>query len=200
MSDYTVIREVSKTLRDILWAAFSTDATINNIVAVEDAIVFDNPNKTAQQSTNRLSLWLYQVVENEHAKNQTPPLNAQGNAQKRPPLALNLCYLVTPFGPTGEADLLILGKTMQTLYDSAIFSVKNAAGPIAEDLRIVLSQLTIEELGRIWESLQEPYRLSVCYQVRFVNIVPTSGLGAKRVLERTAGITNQVPQPVEVLE
>jgi hypothetical protein len=200
MSDYTVIREVSKTLRDILWAAFSTDATINNIVAVEDAIVFDNPNKTAQQSTNRLSLWLYQVVENEHAKNQTPPLNAQGNAQKRPPLALNLCYLVTPFGPTGEADLLILGKTMQTLYDSAIFSVKNAAGPIAEDLRIVLSQLTIEELGRIWESLQEPYRLSVCYQGRFVNIVPTSGLGAKRVLERTAGITNQVPQPAEVLE
>jgi hypothetical protein len=194
MSDYTVISEVSKTLRDVLWAAFSADPVILNLVAVEDAIVFDNPNKTAQQSTNRLSLWLYQVSENEFTKNLPPPLNAQGNAQKRPPLTLNLSYLVTPFGPSGEADLLILGKTLQTLYDSAIFSVKNAAGPIAEDLRIVLSQLTIEELGRIWESLQEPYRLSVCYQVRVVHILPTIGLGAKRVLDRAAATANEVPE------
>ncbi len=194
MSDYSVIAEVSKTLQQTLWAAYAADPVTKNIVGTVDAIVFDNPNKTAQQSTNRLSLWLYHITENEYVKNQAPALKANGDIPRRPPLTLNLGYLLTPFGPSGESDLLILGKAMQTLYESAIFSVQNTAGPIAEDLRIVLCQLPLEDLGRIWEALQEPYRLSVCYQVRVVHIEPQVPTSGSRVVDRTAGFA-PVPGP-----
>lgn len=196
MSDYSVIAEVSKTLQQTLWAAYAADPVTKNIVGTVDAIVFDNPNKTAMQSTNRLSLWLYHITENEYVKNQAPALKANGDVPRRPPLTLNLNYLLTPFGPSGESDLLILGKAMQTLYESAIFSVQNAAGPIAEDLRIVLCQLPLEDLGRIWEALQEPYRLSVCYQVRVIHVEPQVATEGPRVVDRTGGFATSVPTPV----
>jgi hypothetical protein len=82
MSDYTVLAAVSGALRDILWQEFQVDPVINAIVAAEEAIVFVNPTETAQDAANRLSLWLYQVTENEFVKNQ-PMLRANGNYPHR---------------------------------------------------------------------------------------------------------------------
>jgi Pvc16 N-terminal domain len=55
---------------------------------------------------------------------------------------------------------------------------------------VIFCRLSLEELTRIWESLREPYRLSVCYLVRVTRIdsrrTPESGL----VVERSAGFTD----------
>jgi Pvc16 N-terminal domain len=172
MSSSRVLREVSKGLRRILWESFQADPDItgNAIVTSEQDIVFSNPTETARNSAQRLSLWLYQVTENEFLKNQ--PLNAGGGHTtiRDPPLVLNLFFLITPFAPSREFDLLLLGSTMQTLYDSPIVLLRTPAEEVFEDLRIVLCRLTLEELTRIWEALREPYRLSVCYQVRVTHI------------------------------
>src|SRR3712207_8206086 len=53
----------------------------------------------------------------------------------------------------------LLGKTMQVLYDNASMLLRDPADQIAEELRVVLAPLTLEELTRVWEALQEPYRL-----------------------------------------
>ena len=34
-------------------------------------------------------------------------------------MALDLMYLLTPFAQSGESDHLLLGKSMQALYDNA---------------------------------------------------------------------------------
>src|SRR6476469_1948538 len=98
MSSSRVLREVSRGLRRILWDSFQADPDIsggNAIVTSEQDIVFSNPTETARNSANRLSLWLYQVTENEFLKNQPlQPANGNNTAQQ-PPLALNLSYLIT---------------------------------------------------------------------------------------------------------
>jgi hypothetical protein len=207
MSDYLVLDAVSKALRQILWDQFNADGVIRPIVGSEAAIVFSNPTETARDSSNRLSLWLYQITENEYVKNQpmlraavqpAPPPpggRAPRQAAQYPPMALNLYFLATPFAQSDEADHLLLGKTMQVFYDNAIIFLEDTTSNIFEELRVIFCRLSLEELTRIWESLREPYRLSVCYLVRVTRIdsrrTPESGL----VLERTAGFSGD-PQAV----
>lgn len=186
MSSYGVIRAVSLALRQILWQEFTADQLIQPIVGSEEAIVFSNPTETAQQPSNRLSLWLYQITENEYLKNQ-PAERANGaNAIRPAPMALDLHYLVTPFAPSGELDHLLLGKTMQVLYDSATTLLRIPADNIAEELRIIFARLTLEELTRVWEALQEAYRLSVGYQVRVSEVESLRTTGYARVIDRIA--------------
>lgn len=187
MSSYKVIARVSTILRQVLWESFEQDPEIRPLIVSQASIVFINPTQTAVNSANRLSLWLYQISENEFMKNQPMRRGVNGpNQDQFPPLALNLHYLVTPFGPSGEADHLILGKTMQLLYDNATLLMHEPVDNVVEELRIILCPLKLEELTRIWESLREPYRLSVCYQVKVTRIdsqrLPNNG----RVVERSA--------------
>jgi hypothetical protein len=192
VSGYLVIDAVSNALRRILWEEFDADTVVRPLVGAEAAIVFRNPTETARDSANRLSLWLYQITENEFVKN-APPVRANGAEATRPtPLALNLFYLITPFGPTGEADHVILGKTMQTFYDNATVILRDQVSDIAEELRIVFCRVTLEELTRVWESLREPYRLSVCYQARVVRIDSQKTMGSARVLEFSGGFGQQL--------
>jgi len=191
VSDYLVLSAVSAALRQILWQEFQGDPVISAIVPSEAAIVFSNPTETAQDSANRLSLWLYEVSENEFVKNQ--PFQREGNVDHRsPPLPLNLSYLVTPFGPSGDADHLLLGKTMQVLYDNAITLLRDPVADVFEELRIVLARLTLDELAAVWEALREPYRLSVAYQVRIARIDSLRTTQAVRVVDRTADFVSPV--------
>jgi len=201
MSDYLVLDAVSKALRQILWDAFNADGVIRPIVGSEAAIVFSNPTETARDSGNRLSLWLYQITENEHLKNQPmlkaraqpvlPPGAPPREAAQYPPMALNLFFLVTPFAQSGEADHLLLGKTMQVLYDNATIFLEDVASNIFEELRVVFCRVSLEELTRIWESLREPYRLSVCYLIRVTRIDSRRTPESALVLERIAGFTDE---------
>jgi hypothetical protein len=180
MSSYHLLSEVSKTLKALIWDALRTDPTFATIIGSEAAITFTNPTETARDSDNRLSLWLYRISENEFVKNGSMSATAASNTERLPPLALNLFYLLTPFGATGDADHLLLGKAMQTLYDNAQIPLRNRGDDVFEDLRLVLCRVTLEELTRIWEALREPYRLSVCYQVCVGHV----DSGRQRIVER----------------
>lgn len=182
MSDYTVLSAVSTALRSILWERYDADPVVRAIVGSEDAIVFTNPTQTVQDSANRLSLWLYHVTENAFVKNR-PPQRVNGHALQETPLALNLFYLLTPFAGSGPSDHLLLGLTLQTLYDNAILLLERPVEQEFVELRIVLCRLSLEELTRIWEALREPYRLSVCYEVQVARIDSRRQSNAARVLQ-----------------
>ena len=150
-----VLAAVSDGIRRILWNSFHADPTVRSLVGTEEAIVSLNPTQTAQDSSNRVSLWLYLIAENEFVKN-APPQRVADDTEQFPPLALDLYYLLTPFGPSAEADLLILGRGMQALYDSARTTLINAPAQVAEDLSINLFRRTLDELSRVWEALRSP--------------------------------------------
>lgn len=191
-----VLAAVSDALRAIIWEAFDSDPVLRSIVLSQEAIAFRNPTETAKDSANRLSLWLYQVSEDEFGKNQPSArvgvarINAEDTAPRQvsqfPALGLNLFFLITPFAPSGEAEHLLLGKTMQVLYDNPIVLLRDEGNGIFEELRIMLCRLSLDDQARVWEALQEPYRLSVCYQVRVAQVDSTRRLASARVVERTA--------------
>ena len=83
---------------------------------------------------------------------------------------------------------------MQVFYDKAITLLDEMDFEVAEELRISLMPLTLEELTRIWEALQEPYQLSVCYQVRVVRIESERTLVRKPAEHRLADFSEE---PVE---
>jgi Pvc16 N-terminal domain len=182
MSSHLVLAAVSSGIRRILWNSFAGDPTVRPLVGTEEAIVFLNPTDTAKDSGNRVSLWMYLIAENEFIKN-APPLRIADHQEQFPPLGLDLYYLLTPFGPSAEADLLILGRAMQALYDNGRTTLINPAAQVAEDLSINLFRRTLDELSRVWEALQEPYRLSVCYQVRITRVDSTLTTPVSPVLE-----------------
>jgi len=183
VSSYQVIAAVSKALRRLLWEQFDADPVVRGIVGSEMAIVFDNPTDTAADTANRLSLWLYEVTENEFVKNQVPARDDGPDTTRVAPLALNFNYLVTPFSRSGEADLLLLGKTMQVLHDNATTLLADADDN-AEELHIVLRRLTLEELTLVWQALRESYRLSVCYEVRVAQVESLRTETTARVSQR----------------
>ena len=76
---------------------------------------------------------------------------------------------------------------MQVLYDNAISLLRDPVGNVYEELRIVLARLALDELSHVWESLREPYRLSVAYQVRVTRVDSLRIAPTARVVDRIAG-------------
>ena len=170
MSSFRVLSVASEGLRRLLWNSISNDEITQPLVGTEDAIVFLNPTATALDSARRLSLWLYHVSEDEHLKN-VPAVRRADASTRMTPLVLDLYYLLTPFAASGPADHLLLGKAMQTFHDTAtVRVVDTAAGDVNEELRITLYRRSLDEISQVWQALREPYRLSVCYQVKVSHI------------------------------
>lgn len=203
MSAPVVISLASRALRHLIWEhGFAPLAAGGGPLQSEDDIALTNPVDAVTDENVRFSLWLYRIVESPYVKNA--PLgftgrdaapNANGVAGARlayPPLALHLHYLLTPLGGTEEARQLVLGHAMLALYDHAIAPLTDPrAQTVAEELHIALCRLTLEELTRVWEALQAPYRLSVCYEVRLARLSSARTAEAGRVAER------EVRRPVE---
>ncbi len=190
MSHFTVIAEVSRALRRLLFEELNKDAIINQFVSNETDIVFLNPERAAVNTTNKLSLWLFQITENEYVKNQ-PMIRVKLEEKEQlrfPPMAINLLYLITPLASTGSSvtelnDYYLLGKAMQTFYDNASVYLRKTEPKITEEMRITFARMSLEELTRVWEALHVPYRLSVCYHIRVTHVESLRTPETKRVIE-----------------
>jgi hypothetical protein len=128
----------------------------------------------------RVTIFLFETIEDASARNRPrvlsasiPPTVPPTVSLKKPPMALLLRYMMTPWSGDRLTDHRLLGRTLQVLYDGAILSGTQLQGQLAntnEALKVTLSPLTIEERARVWYAIQKPYRLSVTYEVRVVNL------------------------------
>ncbi len=186
MSDYNVINAVDETLRQILWSSMQHDSEITSIIGTDQNITFEPPFrlvKDTQPQESALSLYLYRIVENGEMKNR--PLQPDDlNVLRYPPLSLNLFYLVTPLTNNSENDHKLLGKTMQILYDHAILkgpALKGILQDTAEELRIILNPISLEDITRIWSAFMRTYFLSLSYEVKVIYIDSERETGGERV-------------------
>jgi hypothetical protein len=160
LGELNIIGDVTDTLTDLL---SDFDVTL------------DSPANLQTGGNNqfaKVNLYLYQVLEDPHSKNQNRVTKNNGQLQ-RPPLALDLFYLLTPYASDPLSAHRVLTQAMRVFYDHAIIEGPELAESLrltVEQLAIVLVPLQLEDLTRIWNSLQTPYRLSVSYEVRIVLI------------------------------
>ena len=170
VSDFNVIRDVSKTLETVLTNGLSElTPTPPPIAVVHDL------QGTISTSPAQLTLFLFEVLEDPSARNR-PHMREPSVTEvihRRPPVALILRYLVTPWSGDRLTDHIILGRTIQVLYDGAIISGPQLEGDLAnynEALKVTMMPLTLEDRTRVWQAVQKPYRTSITYEVRVVNI------------------------------
>jgi hypothetical protein len=187
MSDYTVLAEAGETLARVLWEEIQFDPQVNVLIDNEARISLESPFDLTGNDAVRVSLYLYRVAEDPNTKNQ---YQVQGNGaqSRKPPLTLDLYYLVTPLvGPPREQQI-VLGKVMQVFYDRAILEGSDLVGSLAasaEQLRVILNPVTLEETTRVWQALEMSYRLSVCYVVRVAMVDSTREQFLQPVLRRS---------------
>jgi hypothetical protein len=87
----------------------------------------------------------------------------------------------------GAAEML--ATVLQTFYDQPILSGAILEPPLdaeQHNLKVTLSPLSLEERSRVWYAVQQPYRLSLSYEVRVVNLSTTVGAARQRVRERVS--------------
>ena len=172
MSLYSVIRDVSETLQSILQSNFDASTTFE--------VTLQSPQNVSSSLQHYINLYLYHVTENGFAKTREALRRGTGQMQ-RAPLALNLYYMLTPYtqataGPTLTSNIdehLILGDAMRILYDNSTIDDSVLMGDLRErneEFTVTLCRMNLEEQTRIWNALQIPYRLSVCYEARIALI------------------------------
>ena len=182
MADYTVISAVSETLKAVLTTA---------LASVDPAFKVVYLDVSAPPTTATLSIFLFEVGEDPSARNhprvrETTPPNMR---IRKPPIALLLRYLLTPWGGDEVTKQKILGKTMQVLYDRAILSGLDLTGVLAgtdDQLKVTLAPLSLEERTRVWHAINKPYHLSLSYEVRVANLDSESTRDVTPVTRRTA--------------
>lgn len=188
MSDYTVMADVGDSIVKLLWDEMQNDPQVNALIDNQNRISLQSPFELSNNNAVRLSIYLYRIVEDPYTKNQYG-VPGTGLKTRRPPLTLDLYYLVTPLLGAPREQQIVLGKTMQVLYDRAILSGADLVGSLAgsEDaIRIVLNPVSLEETTRVWHALEMSYRLSMCYAVRVALVDSTRERFNQPVIEREA--------------
>ncbi|WP_138752597.1 DUF4255 domain-containing protein [Paenibacillus sinopodophylli] len=182
MGGYTVIADLGASLLRLLRDHLTPDP-----VPRPDLIGMASPRDAGDLA---LSLFLYNVKENGESR-RTGMID-RGGVLQYPPQALDFFFLMTAHS---NADRLtraldehrILGRAMQVLYDHSVLSGPYLEGTLAEGggpIRLSLVSLEGEEMMKLWQFGDTPYKLSVVYRVGPVMLDSNRVKSVSRVVER----------------
>lgn len=185
MADHSAIAAVSRTIRTLLL----------DRMAAGPAVTIAPPDVTVSGVNGaRVNLYLFQVVENGGLKNQEIPGHGHPAAYGRPPLSLNLRYLLTTYSGTEDqpdSDLNaqnLLGDAMRVLHHfgnriDSLAITNPAAGTVGqpildaalrdefERVKLVLHPASFDDLSKLWSAMsEENFRRSVIYEATVVQI------------------------------
>ena len=130
----------------------------------------NNPNDSAVN----VLIFLYRVSIDPHLRNSGRLSFAD---MPLPPLSLALHYLFTFWSNSAEDEHLVLAWTMLQLHttpllDATILSGDEARWSTEDMVQLIPEELSNEDMMRIWDSLEQDYRLSLGYVARVVRIEP----------------------------
>lgn len=187
MSDYRAIADVGETLIELL------RDNMEDLVDRESIVLF-SPGEIDSSDNVRLSLFLYQVLENVHLRNQEMQVT-DPDTLTFPPLTLELYYMLTSHVSSGVQDKTarsleehtVLGRAVRVLYDHSVLKGSILKGNLNknEELHVMISSLSLEDLTKIWSTFpNKPFRPSICYVVTPVGIDSSREVGVQRVVSR----------------
>jgi hypothetical protein len=170
MSDYAAISAASQTLLELLQdhVTNSTDPQLRTV-----RIDLRSPREMRQaNNATGISLWLYRVMRNPDTLNR-PPARTAPEQLPRWPVPLDLYYLLTPIAREPRDEQTLLGRVVQVFNDHGLLAGASLRGSLLgtdAELRLTMDPLSLEDLTRIWNALQESYQLSISYQVQIITI------------------------------
>lgn len=226
MSSAFAIAAVTVVLKDLLNDGLINHdlaADLGQVAVTSLAPEMISVNKADDQS--QLNLFLYQVTPNSGWRNaDLPSYTSSGVRVSNPPLALDLHYLLTAYSSQELHSEILLGYAMQLLHETPVLTraaIRNTLQPALpagvslppgfanlsvsdlaeqfEAIKICPQYLSIDEMSKIWSTLQKSYRPTMAYQVSVVLIQDTravqSSLPVLRRGKDGRGVSSQ-PDPV----
>lgn len=189
MSTYAAIAAVSSTLQSLLFHKLDAPPTT---VAPIPVTVGPPPDDVVDDVQPLVNLFLYRICENGALGNQEQPGRGDRGAYGKPPLSLNLSYLLTAYGTSKqlhaqlEDELIshyLLGSAMRILHDFAIVTpaLEDENGDLILDadlrgererVKVSMQPISLEDLSKVWTALSRPFRASAAYEVTVVQIEP----------------------------
>lgn len=172
-------------------AIAAVTSTLVNLLADVDQVaggaqVTARPPDSARENVtgHQLNVFLYQTAPDAAWRNQEPPRARGGEAAvTRPPLALQLHYLLTAIASDGDEVVAhrILGKAMSILHDNAVLDRADIESALSdaelhlqvERVRVTPTALSIEEISKLWAAFQTHYRVTAAYEASAVLIEST---------------------------
>ncbi len=198
MSNPLAIAAVTATLEHFLTQVFNAkDVALGTVTisAVAPDLVDTSLGNVSKESL-RVNLFLHQVTHNAAWRNSGfPSLAADGaTALRRPPLALDLHYLLTAYGVADTQAEALLGYAILMLHENpvlvrnqiriALANLPSGSNPLSavlsssgiadqvEMIKVVPSTMNREELAWLWTALKADYRPTYPFQVSVVLIEP----------------------------
>jgi hypothetical protein len=169
MANYNAIHSVGNSLRLFLQNTYP-DA-LNAEHSIGFRLLSSGEMAGDSAPADCLSLYLYRVTVNEHLRN-TPYRNDPADA--RPPLSLDLHYLLSVWTGDAMGEHRVLAWAMRQLYAHPLLDVASLspeAGWLPSDVvQLIPAELSTEDMMRVWDAFDHSYRLSVSYIARLVRI------------------------------
>jgi hypothetical protein len=133
-----------------------------------------------QQLDEGVSIWLYRVAVNAARRNLPPTITPEGR-RVRPPLPIDLFYLISAWGRSIARQHELLAWCMRALEDVSVLpsGVLNGPGPdddtfrAYEGLELVCESLPLAELHNLWDIIRPNIPVSATYVARFVALEST---------------------------
>jgi hypothetical protein len=131
----------------------------------------------------RITLYLYRITVNEHSRQ----VHAASAAAARPtPLGLDLHFLLSAWAANARDEHTIVAWAVRQLHMFPILDASSlspeAGWGANEVIQIIPAELSTEDVMRIWDALDPPYRLSVSYIARLVRLDPDTQRHARPVV------------------
>ncbi|MFH7030508.1 MAG: DUF4255 domain-containing protein [Heteroscytonema crispum UTEX LB 1556] len=205
MSNALSIAAVTAVIKNLLENGLVGDAIAASVGDVQVTALPPDKIQVGTDERAQINIFLYHVTQNRNVDWISPEFrdrhsrisNSNKPRSTNPPLALDLHYLLTAYGPKDFQTEILLGYVMQLLHVSPIIksemiesALKNAsetstssvfsqalAGVSVSDLAKHIGQIKIspeflnmEDTSKIWSALQTNYRPSAIYNASMVLI------------------------------
>jgi hypothetical protein len=130
----------------------------------------DIASEDTQALDKVVSVFLHRVTRNEQVRS---PNRVTDRRDVQPSLFLDLHYLITYWGSSAEAEQVVLSWVMEQLESNPVLDTSTLSGAdwsTSETVQLVPTNLSLEDILRIWDALGPKYRLSISYIARFVRV------------------------------
>jgi len=169
MADYTALVEAGEALAELLRHEL-TPEPINDRELISIASPFEAEN-------NQLTLYLFQIDEDLQS-GYSGYIQESANVQRMQPAQFQLSYLVTahskaPVHMKESDQQRIIGKVVQVVKDYPAIPLQFLRGSMAGSgvtLNLSLERPNFEQMLKIWNNTQIPYKLSVVVKIAGVSI------------------------------
>jgi hypothetical protein len=187
------------------------------LAAVPEArVTLARPEEPAAGSANepRVNIYLVQVIPDPTMRsNDLPTRDDKGNLVSVPMAPVNLRYLLSFFGASEKAHLMLgaveIALRSHAVLDPTIITQALTSHPELQDsglasqvppVRLVPSSVSLEELARFWSGfLQMPYTVSTLYEAMTVILTASDSPTAALPVAKVGGGVGSLPPRLDPL-